>query len=148
MRNRPDLTAALTRGLRRFLTGAGFDSIAEFSPTRGLRADICALSRKGEIWIIEIKSGLEDYRADHKWRGYAEWCDRFYFGVGAGFPLDLPPPETGLIQADAYDAAILRPAPETPLAAPRRRALTLKFARDAARRLHRFEDPPLQDDLA
>ena len=57
------------------------------------------------------------------------------------FPTELLPPETGLIIADAYDAEIIRPAPETKLAAARRKKMVLKFARNAADRLRRYVDP-------
>lgn len=135
-------TAQIVRGARRFLGDSGFESLQEFSPARGLRADLLALSRSGEVWIVEVKSGLEDFRADRKWESYREWCDRLYFAVGARFPIEVLPDSVGVIQADAYDAAILRPAEAHTLAAARRRALTLRFARDAAARLRRLEDPP------
>ena len=47
----------------------------------------------------------------------------------------------GLIIADPYDADVQRWPQATPLAAARRRALTLAFARTAAGRLGAFVDP-------
>ncbi len=96
---------------------------------------------KGEIWIVECKSSRADFRADAKWPGYLDWCDRYFWAVDAAFPHDLLPSDTGLIVADAYDAEILRMAPESRLAPARRAALTRKFARDAARRLLVLRDP-------
>jgi hypothetical protein len=37
--------------------------------------------RKGEIWIVEIKSSPADYLSDSKWRDYMDFCDRFYFAI-------------------------------------------------------------------
>ena len=53
------------------------------------------------------------------------------------------PGEAGLIVADRYDAAVIRPAAERPLAAARRKAELLHFARRAARRLSAQIDPSL-----
>jgi hypothetical protein len=91
-----------------------------------------------------VKSGIEDFRADRKWEGYLDWCDRFYFAVGPDFPLDVLPSEAGVIRADAFDAAVWRESAEAQLAPARRRALTLRFARDAAARLRRLEDPTVR----
>ena len=41
-----------------------------------------AVSDTGSIWIIEIKSSIEDFRCDGKWPEYAGYCDQFYFAVG------------------------------------------------------------------
>jgi hypothetical protein len=131
----------LARGCCRMLLRLGFAPVTEFVPARGLRADICALGPKGEIWIVECKSGLADFRSDRKWQGYLDWCDRFFWAVDAVFPEDLLPEATGLIRADACDAEILREAPETGLAPARRKAMTLRFARTAAERLRRAADP-------
>lgn len=133
--------AALARGTCRMLMRMGFAPVTEFVPARGLRADICALGPKGEIWIVECKSGLADYRADGKWQGYLDWCDRFFWAVDGDFPAEVLPAATGLIRADPWDAAILREAPAPALAAARRRALTLRFARAAAERFRRALDP-------
>lgn len=131
----------LARGLCRHLRSHGFVGVLEFVPTRGLRVDVMALGPKGEIWIIECKSCRADFQADHKWQGYLEWCDRFFWCVDGDFPLDILPPETGLIIADAYDAQIVGYGPATPLAAARRKALTLKLARTTAQRLQDHVDP-------
>ncbi|MDZ7710806.1 MAG: MmcB family DNA repair protein [Roseovarius sp.] len=133
----------LARGVCRHLLSHDFVSIEEFSPERGKRVDVIALGPKGEIWVIECKSGRADYASDAKWQGYLDWCDRYFWAVDAAFPVDLLPDGTGLIIADAFDAEILRMAPETRLAPARRVALTRRIARDAARRLRRFTDPPL-----
>ncbi|WP_068312667.1 MmcB family DNA repair protein [Aliiruegeria sabulilitoris] len=131
----------LARGVCRHLASLDFVTVEELVPTAGLRVDVMALGSKGEIWIVECKSSRADFRADQKWQDYLEWCDRFFWAVDGEFPTDLLPPETGLIMADAYDAEIQRIGPETKLAAARRKVMTRKFARHAARRLQAFRDP-------
>lgn len=91
--------------------------------------------------IVEVKSGVEDFRADGKWGGYLEWADRFYFAVDEAFPTALLPQEVGALRADGYEAAELWPAPLSKLAPARRKAVTLRAARKAAERLRRLEDP-------
>ena len=100
-----------------------------------------ALGPKGEIWVIECKSSRADFQSDSKWQGYLEWCDRFFWAVDETFPTDLLPEDTGLIIADAYDAEILRMAPEDKLAPARRKVMVQKFARHAATRWHAARDP-------
>lgn len=131
----------LARGVVRALVGHGFAAVPEMVLATGLRVDVMALGPKGELWVIECKSGRADYQSDRKWQGYLDFCDRFFWAVDADFPVDLLPAETGLILADAYDAEILRMAPETPLAGARRKAMTQAFARQAARQLLALRDP-------
>jgi hypothetical protein len=131
----------LARGVCRHLLGHDFVTLEEVVPAPGLRVDVMALGPKGEVWVVECKSGLPDYRADSKWQGYLDWCDRFFWAVDAAFPTEVLPEGTGLILADGYDAEILRMAPESPLPAARRKALVQKFARHAALRLQALRDP-------
>lgn len=131
----------LARGVARYLHSYGFVSIEEFVPSRGLRVDVVGLGPKGEIWVIECKSSRADFQSDSKWQGYLEWCDRYFWAVDMEFPTDLLPEGTGLIIADAYDAEIIRMAPEDKLAPARRKVMLQKFATHAARRLHALRDP-------
>lgn len=131
----------LARGVSRHLLSHGFATVHELVPAPGLRVDVMGLGPKGEIWIVECKSGRADYAADRKWQGYLEWADRFFWAVDAEFPTDLLPEGTGLIIADAYDAEILRLGPEAPLPGARRKAMLQKFARHAALRLQGLRDP-------
>lgn len=131
----------LARGVSRHLRGLGFVSVEEFVPARGLRVDVMALGPKGELWVIECKSSRADFLSDAKWQGYLDWCDRYFWAVDVDFPTDLLPPDTGLIIADAYDAEIIRMAPEDKLPPARRRAMIQKFATHAARRLQALRDP-------
>lgn len=131
----------LARGVARMFRDMGFATVEEMVPAPGLRVDLCALGPKGEIWIVECKSGRADFRADRKWQGYLDFADRFLWAVDDGFPLDLLPEDTGLILADGYGAEILRDGPDVPLAAARRKKMTLLFARHAALRLQGLRDP-------
>lgn len=131
----------LARGVSRFLVSCGFSPVTEFSPVRGLRTDVFALGPKGEVWIVECKSSLADYRSDRKWAGYLDWCDAYFFAVPEQFPQEVLPEEEGLIVADEYFADIVRDPLPRKLAGARRKALTLKFARHAALRLHGAIDP-------
>ncbi len=137
----PTLGVALARGVCRALAARGCATLTELTLANGRRADVMAITSSGEIWIIEVKSSVEDFRADRKWADYKPFCDRLYFAVPGDFPVALIPDECGLIGADAYAAEILRPAPLDPLNAARRKAVTLRFARLAASRLLRLRDP-------
>ncbi len=131
----------LARGVARALRALDFVTVEEMIPTPGLRVDLLGLGPKGEVWVIECKSGRMDYLTDRKWQGYLPWCDRFFWAVDADFPTDLLPDRTGLILADAYDAEIIRMGPDTPLAPARRKVMVQKFARHAALRLQALRDP-------
>ena len=133
--------AGLARGVCRYFEAADEAALTEFTVKNGRRADVMALDGKGRFTIVEIKTSLEDYRADAKWRDYLAFCDRYYFAVPEGFPRRVLPAGHGLMVADRFDAAVLRPSAEAPMNASRRRAQTLRFARLAARRLRRLADP-------
>ena len=135
--------ARLARGVCRALRAMDFVTVEELVPSPGLRVDVMGLGPKGEVWVIECKSGRADFRADQKWHNYLEWCDRFFWAVDADFPTGMLPEGHGLILADAFDAEIIRMGPEVPLAAARRKVMVQKFARQAAARLQGFRDPGL-----
>ncbi len=140
-RRQSQAAAAIARGAGRVLRAHGMAYIAELPLANGRRADITGLSPSGELWIIEIKSGIEDFRSDLKWPEYREFCDRLYFAVAPGFPADIIPLDTGLIIADRYGGEIARSAPSAALPAQRRKAMHLRFARAAALRLAATIDP-------
>ncbi len=133
--SRPETTGLVTRGAARLMTAMGYAPVLEVGLPNGRRADVMALGPRGEIAICEVKSCADDYLVDRKWGEYLPFCDRFYFAVAPEFPRDLLPEEPGLIVADAFGGAVLREPPHTPLSGPRRKALTLAFARLAAGRL-------------
>lgn len=131
---RPQITLNVTRGAARLLADLGYAPLAEVTLPNGRRADLMALGPKGEIAIVEVKSGIEDYRVDRKWHEYLPYCDRFAFAVAPEFPREILPDEPGLVVCDGFGGAVLREAPVTPLAPARRKALTIAFGRLAAMR--------------
>ena len=137
--NTPDVT----RGVQRGLYARGYAPLTEFILPDGSRLDVMAVGAGGDLLAVEIKVSLADLRGDRKWPGYLAWCERFYFAVPVGFPLEAVPETPGLIVADRYGAEIVRESPIAPIAPARRKALTLGFARVAAERLLRAGDGDL-----
>ena len=131
----------MQRGVCRLLAAHGFCAVGEVTLASGRRADLVGLGAKGEIWIVEIKTSVEDYRADRKWPDYLAFCDSFFFATHAEVPAAIFPEETGLIVADPYGGEIVRARPHGALAAARRKAMMLRLARTAAQRLHGLMDP-------
>ena len=133
----------IARGVMRHFAQIGLSSLSEFSPTRGLRVDIITLGMSDEIWIVECKSGQNDFKSDKKWQNYLDWCDRYFWAVDANFPIEILPSDTGIIIADAYDASILRDSPLNKLSAARRKKIMNSVARSACNRLLLHTDPKI-----
>ncbi len=135
----PDGPAGLlARGVVRLFTGLGRTSLLEFPLGNRRRVDVIALDRGGLVTIVEIKSSVADYRADRKWRDYVAFCDNFYFAVAEDFDRSLLPGDVGVMVADAYGAHIASLSPQFALHPSRRKALVLRFARTAGKRLARI----------
>jgi hypothetical protein len=132
---------AIARGTTRLLYSLGFSVVNELPLGSGRRADLVALGARGELWIVEIKSSIADFRADHKWPDYRRHCDRLFFATTLDVPTDIFPRDAGLIIADAFGASIVCDAPEHPLHAAGRKSVMLAFARAAAWRLAALVDP-------
>ena len=130
--SRPETTGLVTRGAARLMIDLGYAPLLEVGLPNGRRADIMALGPKGDIFIVEVKSGILDFKTDRKWGEYRPYCDAFAFAVAPEFPREILPEEPGLIVADGFGGAVIRDLPLTPLAPARRKALTLAFARLAA----------------
>jgi hypothetical protein len=135
--------ADVARGICRMFGDIGYSTLTEMQLSSRRRVDVIGLDRKGLVAIVEIKISVADLRADRKWRDYLPFCDRFYFGVPGDFPREPLPGDVGLIVADRHGGAVVRDAETLRLAPATRRALTLRFARLAADRLRRSEDPPV-----
>jgi hypothetical protein len=131
---RPQITLGVTRGAWRLLAALGVAAAPEVCLPNGRRADLMGLGSKGQIVIVEVKSGAEDFKADFKWQEYRPYCDQFYFAVAPEFPQSLLPEEPGLIVADGFGGAVVREAAHAPLVPARRKALTLAFGRLTAMR--------------
>src|SRR5690554_2578568 len=136
-----DQARLLARGVCRLLEDMGYASLTEFTLASGRRIDVMALGQDGELLAVEIKSCLADFRSDGKWPEYLEWCERLFFAVPPDFPHEVLPADCGLIVADAWAAEMLRRPPRQAVAAARRKAVTLRFARTAGQRLGRLLDP-------
>ena len=131
----------LGKGVLRFLYDLGFDGVTELTLPNDRRADVVAVDKGGAVIAVEIKMSLADFRADQKWPEYLDYCDRFYFAVPEGFPVDVLPEDHGLLIVDRFGADEARPAPEGKMNASRRRAVTLRLARAASQRLGMLNDP-------
>ena len=130
------------RGVMRLLR-ARFDlcCYAEVPLANGRRADVLGVGPKGQIWIVEIKSSLEDFRVDQKWHFYRDFCDRFFFAKPPELAAAIFPETEGLIVADGHGADVLRDAADDPIAPARRKALMLRLTRLGADRIHTLMDP-------
>lgn len=115
--------------------------MSELTLPSGRRADLVAMNARGDIWIVEIKSSVEDLRADQKWQDYRMHCDRLFFAFTQDLPCELFPADTGLIVADAYGAHLHCDAPEHRLPAATRKSMIVSFGLLAAQRISRLADP-------
>lgn len=140
----------VARGIGRLFWNQKRSMLTEVMLPGGRRVDIMALGADGRLTVVEIKVSVADLRGDRKWPDYLDWCDEFYWGIPAGFDPALleeecfSPGSCGLIVADRFEAAILRPPCEDRLSAPRRKRATLLFARTASARMMRANDPFLE----
>ena len=139
MSERPGIS--LARGAARLLASMDLAPLLEFTLKTGRRVDVFGIGPSGELVAVEVKSSRQDYLSDRKWRDYLDYCDQFYFAVPEDFSLDLLPDDCGLMRVDAYGGAVLRPAPLHPMKPARRKAVMARYARAAALRLRRLEDP-------
>ena len=137
------ITAGVTRGVCRWLNDLGYAALTEFKLGNGRRADVAGLSPDGRFVMIEVKSTVQDFRADDKWLDYVPYCDGFSFAVPGHFPLEILPETCGVLVADRHGATVIRPAILHRLHPGRRKALTLRFAHTAGQRLTTMVDPRL-----
>ncbi len=126
---------AVRRGVQRLFIDMGHTMLPEVTLATGRRADLVALTSKGEFWIVEIKSSVQDMQVDRKWPEYRAYCDRLFFATLPDVPVSIFPQECGFMVSDGYGAEMLREAPHHPLAAASRKALLLRFARSGAQRM-------------
>ena len=144
----PPIAADVARGVTRLLCRQDLFAVCEMPLPNGRRADLMAIDAKGRLTIVEIKVAKADLIGDCKWTDYLEYCDHFFWAVPPYLVQTLEderflPRDAGLIVADRYDAAVIRPATHRPMAPARRRSEVLRFARRAARRLSAQIDPSL-----
>ena len=130
---------AVRRGVQLLLSELGAAHVPELTLASGRRADITALFKDGTIWIVEIKSSIEDIKSDSKWPDYHEYCDQLFFATLPDVPEALFPGSCGFMLADDKGAAIIRDCALDKLNAARRKAITARFAQFAANRLFQAE---------
>lgn len=123
------------KGLQILLHDMRHAVLPELVLANGRRADLATVSEKGEVWIVEIKTSIGDFRSDRKWPDYRGYCDRLYFATHQEVPLEIFPEDCGLFVSDGYGAHLMREAPEHKLAPASRKAMMLNFSRAAAHRL-------------
>lgn len=140
-RRQSETALAVARGTTRFLASLGFSCVSELALPSGRRADLVAINERGDVWIVEIKSSVEDLRADQKWEDYRLHCDRLFFAFTQDLPCEIFPDGTGLIVADSYGAYLHCEAPEHRLPAATRKVMLLRFGLVAARRISKLTDP-------
>lgn len=134
-------------GMIRYYSKLNHVILPEFPLATGRRADLVTLDSKGFFTIIEIKSSIEDYKVDNKWHEYKEHCDKFLFATHPKVLKEIFPEDEGLFIADKFGAHEVREPNEFRLAPARRKALTLRFARLAARQLNRVSNYSLENGL-
>jgi hypothetical protein len=142
------IAVEVSRGVTRLFCRRDLFAMCEVPLPNGRRADLMGIDPKGKLTIVEIKVSKPDLTGDAKWTDYLDYCDKFFWAVPPTLASLLDeerflPGAAGVIVADRYDAAVIRDAPERPLAPARRKAETLRFARRAARRLSAQIDPTL-----
>ena len=131
------VTADIVRGVSRLMSDLGHAPLSEFTLPSGRRLDVAAVSPDGQLVGVEIKVSVEDLRGDRKWPEYLAYCDQYFFAVPEGFPQGHLPEAHGLIVADRFGGAIIRPSQSFTVAGSRRKAVLIRFARTAAERAFR-----------
>jgi hypothetical protein len=131
----------VVRGVSRLLLQMGHAPLAEFVLPSGRRLDVAAVGVDGVLTGVEVKVSVEDLRGDRKWPEYLDYCDQYYFAVPEGFPDHHVPRAHGLIVADRFGGAIVRPSQVLAVSAARRKSMLIRFARCAAERFARVPYP-------
>lgn len=68
-----------------------------------LRVDFLAWTEahgQESFTVYEIKSGIDDFKNDHKWQHYAQFGNHLVFVVPADFPISVIPKGIGILQPD------------------------------------------------
>src|SRR5690606_24289690 len=118
-----DRAMLVRRGVQRMLMEMRHAVLPELTLASGRRADLISLSDKGEIWIVEIKTSIEDFRVDRKWPDYRRHCDRLFFATHKDVPLHNFPEECGrLVLVRGEEHAVRAAAGVRPFSAPYARA--------------------------
>ena len=73
---RDAVTREVCRGVGRLLRALNVAIINELMLPNGRRADVVGLSPAGDIWIVEVKSSIEDFRVEPSGRSTATFAMR------------------------------------------------------------------------
>lgn len=81
--SRNQVASLLRQALSPYFTKLMYSLHFEVGVERGghLRADVVCVKMNREVTIVEVKSGWQDFAADHKWQRYLPFCNQFYFAV-------------------------------------------------------------------
>ena len=123
-------------GVLRGFSERNWSFLPELTLANGRRADLISIDQSGLIRIFEIKSSVEDFRADSKWPEYKDFCDAFYFATLPDVSAGIFPEAEGFVVADRHGCEIIREAETAKIPPATRKAVTLRFARVAANRLN------------
>lgn len=77
--SRREITEILTRAVTLYLVDRRYSVHHEIGVKTRRRLDILSLNYKGHIIGIEVKSCIDDYRSDQKWRTYLPYVNKLYF---------------------------------------------------------------------
>ena len=125
----------------RFLSNKGYKTITEFALPNKKRVDIIALNCKKEILIIEVKSKINDFKNDKKWKKYLNYCNYFYFALNK-YPKNLKIYENvGIIEINNKKNEIKKRASYVKMPEEKRNNIIFSFALSAASKFHRLIDP-------
>lgn len=81
--SRNQVAPLLRQALSPYFTKLMYSLHFEVGVERGghLRADVVCVKMDRSVTIVEVKSGWQDFAADHKWQRYLPFCNQFYFAV-------------------------------------------------------------------
>ncbi len=99
-----------------------------------LRADVLAMSGKGEFTIFEIKSCVADFTSDSKCHKYLKYCNKFYFVFTAATwdklkdRVSFPPPVGVITWSDSDGLRVVRNSRRQEMSAKVKTALLMRLA--------------------
>lgn len=84
-KSRREVTDLLTKAVTLYLVDRRYSVHQEIGVKTRRRLDILSLNYAGHIIGVEVKSCMEDYKSDQKWRTYLPYVNKLYFC----FPSDM-----------------------------------------------------------
>ncbi len=109
--SRKIITASITKRVAKYYTRKKWCVNTELglrSRREGmLRADVIAMNMKREVVIIEVKSSMADFRSDHKYHQYLDYCNKLYIACPAEMVEKIRPLVNKGVGIMAYDEGSL-----------------------------------------